>query len=172
MNPTWLMSAISCILRHDLSTQLENLIKNDDLSRSEIGAASTLQFPVIAAKAANLLWRKGRKTKHAEEGILRCAGGHNLKVPLFDFLQELLIQFKVFVRINLNIDIKFGGRQLMLEHHTFNVMDGPTDQRFLFLLSLPGDDKPGTDIWSYNKKEIWKETLCHSIFFATVFLQA
>jgi len=162
LNPAWLMSAISCILRHDLSTELEKWIKNDSLSRSEIGAASQ---GIITATAANLLWRKGAQTKNAEGRILECAGATNLKVCLFDFLQELLIKFKIFVPINLNIDLEFGGKGFKLEHHISDAMDDSTKQRYLFLPSLIAKEKLRDDIWNYKRTATWKDILCHSILF-------
>lgn len=163
LNPRWLMSAISCILRHDLSNQLEKLVKKDKLRSSEtFGTAGQHHFPVISAKAADLLWREGGKTKHAEGRISESVGEDNVQVLLFDFLQELLIQFRVFVPINLNIDIEFGGKGLQLDNLMADSKDNSPNPRFYFLPSLLSQNKPSDDVWDYKNNEIWKETVCHS----------
>jgi len=164
LNPRWLMSAISCILRHDLSNQLEKLVKKNLLRRNEtFGAAGQHQFPVISAKSADLLWRECGKTKHAEGRILESVGEDDVQVLLFDFLQELLIQFKVFVPINLHIDIEFGGKGLQLDSLLADSTYDFPNPRFFFLPSLLGQNEPSGNIWDYKNNETRKETVCHSM---------
>jgi len=165
LNPRWLMSAISCILRHDLDEKLKKLIEMGKLSRTEVyGVVGQHQFPGITAKAANMLWKERGSTKNAEGRILEYAGSNRPTKGLFEFLQELFIQFKIFVPIDLNTDIEFHAKGFKLELPKADLIRDSTKHCFFFLPSLLGQDEPiDGAMWEYKNNETWKETVCHSI---------
>eukprot|EP00555_Chaetoceros_dichaeta_P012218 CAMPEP_0198264196 /NCGR_PEP_ID=MMETSP1447-20131203/14938_1 /TAXON_ID=420782 /ORGANISM="Chaetoceros dichaeta, Strain CCMP1751" /LENGTH=1385 /DNA_ID=CAMNT_0043953057 /DNA_START=109 /DNA_END=4263 /DNA_ORIENTATION=+ len=165
LNPRWLMSAISSIVRHDLNDQLDKVIRKGKLSRAEIyGVVGQHQFPGITAKAANLLWKEKASTKNAEGRILEYTGSDRPTTGLFEFLQELFIQFKIFVPIDLNKNIEFHAKGLKLELPKADLICDPTKRSFFFLPSLLGEGEPiDGAMWEYKNNESWKDTVCHSI---------
>mmetsp|Transcript_9986 Transcript_9986/g.20594 ORF Transcript_9986/g.20594 Transcript_9986/m.20594 type:complete len:1705 (+) Transcript_9986:253-5367(+) len=181
LNPRWLVAAVACILRHDLTREIYELRRvlrrtdNSDHSEGgsfrEVGHLQTdVNYPVITAHDACLLWQAKRFTKKAAERALEYS--NNRSVTPFDFLQRLLIRFGVFVPIDLSIDKAcLGGRdysryseQLEYPEVASNIVAEAQAPKHFFLPSLLGPGEP-SEIWTFKTVESWKTTICHSILF-------
>jgi len=107
----------------------------------------------------------------------------NTDLKTFDFLQLLLIRFRIFVPFDLGIEKAFlGGKEY--SHKSSNETSEVTEQisydrrpsssgasgadslrpTYFFLPSLLGPGEP-IEIWTYKNAEAWKTTLCHSVLF-------
>lgn len=179
LNPRWLVAAVACILRHDLSRELietkrnlrnvEHLIGEEDSSYSfhdEDLLTTDVSYPVITSQDTILLWQTKRFTKKAAERALQYA---SKKVDPFDFLQTLLIKFGVFVPIDLSVQKAYlGGRDYSIgditSHPKEIVLDGVQSPKYFFLPSLLGPGEP-SDIWTYKTSDSWKVVVSHSILF-------
>ena len=64
LNPRWLVAAVACILRHDLSTELYEVrraLRNSDSLDDGVASPVTqlrtdVNYPVISASDAYMLW--------------------------------------------------------------------------------------------------------------------
>jgi len=176
LNPRWLMHAITCILRLDLPGAISKEVQNGNLPPNEIFSTRNQHYwPMITAKAAELFWNKAKYIKKAAERIRESATKRMLinselemnferEKDLFYFLQNLLIEFRVFVPIDVNIDIEFDGKGLQRQMECSNKdLAAP---RCFFLPSLLGQDKASdSSVWEYKNIESWKKTVCHSLLF-------
>lgn len=183
LNPRWLVAAVACILRHDLDREIKETRRlaavgnpthlQDGTSFSD----AQLNCPVITAEDACLLWQAKRITRKAAERAQEHS--NNMTMTPFEFLQNLLIRFGVFVPIDLTIEKAFlGGKEYA--HFSDSLTHGrggdetPTEIRielpagdsskFFFLPSLLGPCEP-SDAWTYKSSDSWKTTLCHSVLF-------
>ena len=184
LNPRWLVAAVACILRHDLTTEIyearralrsaDHLEGNESLSNGEssFDLVTDVNYPVITARDACLLWKNKRFTKKAAERALQYS--NNKSVSPYDFLERLLVRFGVFVPIDLSICRYLGGREYSnySEYSAYQATssvyanESVTVPKFFFLPSLLG---PGgsniSDIWTFKTVESWKTTICHSVLF-------
>ena len=181
LNPRWLVAAVACILRHDLSRELietkrnlrdvEHLIGEEDSSYSfhdDDLLATDVSYPVITSQDTKLLWQAKRFTKKAAERALQYS---NKKVDPFDFLQRLLIKFGVFVPVDLSVEKAFlGGRDYSVSDVTSHLEEfvlsavAVQSPKYFFLPSLLGPGEP-SDIWTYKTSDSWKAVISHSILF-------
>lgn len=183
LNPRWLVAAVACILRHDLNREIsetrrvfnkKKLVSWDSntLNGEDFSGAAHLNCPVVTAEDACLLWQAKKIISKAAERALQYS--NNMTMSPFDFLQRLLIRFRVFVPIDLDIEkAVLGGREFGPRGEAIEVDEGSThelnamtedDARFFFLPSLLGPGEPG-EVWSYKNSDSWKTTICHSILF-------
>jgi len=183
LNPRWLVAAVACILRHDLNREInetrrvfnkKKLVSWDSstLNGEDFSGAAHLNCPVVTAEDACLLWQAKKIINKAAERALQYS--NNMTMSPFDFLQRLLIRFRVFVPIDLDIEkAVLGGREFGPRGEAIEVDEGSThelnamtedDARFFFLPSLLGPGEPG-EVWSYKNSDSWKTTICHSILF-------
>uniref|UniRef100_A0A7S1CU18 Uncharacterized protein n=1 Tax=Skeletonema marinoi TaxID=267567 RepID=A0A7S1CU18_9STRA len=179
LNPRWLVAAVACILRHDLSRELietkrnlrnvEHLIGDEDSSYSfhdEELLATDVSYPVITSQDTIMLWQAKRFTKKAAERALQYS---SKKVDPFDFLQRLLIKFGVFVPIDLSVEKAYlGGRDFSISDITSHpkeiLINAVQSPKYFFLPSLLGPGEP-SDIWTYKTSDAWKVVISHSILF-------
>eukprot|EP00986_Skeletonema_menzelii_P005328 scaffold1919_cov158-Skeletonema_menzelii.AAC.3 len=179
LNPRWLVAAVACILRHDLSRELietkrnlrdvEHLIGEEDSSYSlhdEEVLTTDVSYPVITSQDTRMLWQAKRFTKKAAERALQYS---SKKVDPFGFLQSLLIKFGVFVPIDLNVKKAYlGGRDYsnsdINSHSNEIVLTAVQSPKYFFLPSLLGPGEPN-DIWTYKTSDSWKVVISHSILF-------
>ena len=185
LNPRWLVAAVACILRHDLTREIYEVRRSlrhteypEGLDNVSLGGESynemelktDVNYPVITAQDACLLWEAKRFTKKAAERALQYS--NNRSVTPFDFLQRLLVRFGVFVPIDLSIEKAcLGGRDYSryCEYSEYpevatNMVKASQAPKFFFLPSLLGPGEP-SEIWTYKTVESWKTTICHSILF-------
>ena len=183
LNPRWLVAAVACILRHDLNRAInetrrvfnkKKLVSWDSstLNGEDFSGAAHLNCPVVTAEDACLLWQAKKIINKAAERALQYS--NNMTMSPFDFLQRLLIRFRVFVPIDLDIEkAVLGGREFGPRGEAIEVDEGSThelnaltedDARFFFLPSLLGPGEPG-EVWSYKNSDSWKTTICHAILF-------
>lgn len=186
LNPRWLVAAVACILRHDLTTEIYEVrraLRNAghlegseslsmDGSSQEIELKTDVNYPVITARDACLLWQNKKFTKKAAERALQYS--NNKSVSPYDFLERLLIRFGVFVPIDLSIKTTLGGRDYSRysEYPDYpaiasdNAAEAEQMRKFFFLPSLLGPGESNiSDIWTFKTAESWKTTICHSILF-------
>jgi GTPase SAR1 family protein len=190
LNPRWLMDAVSCILRHDLSnkiseTRRETLRELSESSRPIIESSRPDSFrnaesncPLITSEDACMLWDARKHTKKAVERIKE--NSINEREEPYMFLQRLLTRFRVFVPIDLTIEkTQFGGTiYSLIENESAGVKEatdkpGGNIARFFFLPSLLGSEEPGDHIWTYRTSnadgwmrtsDAWKICICHSLY--------
>lgn len=178
LNPRWLVAAVACILRHDLDREIKETRRqasassSKQLTHSRNFYETTLNCPVITAEDACLLWQAKRITKKAAERAQEYS--NSMVMTPFEFLQQLLIRFGVFVPIDLTIEKAFlGGTEFVHLHENHD--DGMPNEvapgvsngdnaKFFFLPSLLGPCEP-SDAWTYKSTDSWKTTLCHSVLF-------
>ena len=181
LNPRWLVAAVACILRHDLDREIKETRRVAftggirHLNHATSFSDAHLNCPVITAEDACLLWQAKRITKKAAERAQEYS--NNITITTFEFLQQLLIRFGVFVPIDLSIEKAFlGGKEYAhlvesMQHHDSG--GPPPDSvaipfnesaKFFFLPSLLGPCEP-SDAWTYKSTDSWKTTLCHSVLF-------
>ena len=182
LNPRWLVAAVACILRHDLTTEIyevrrairnaDNLEGNESLSMDgESELKTDVNYPVITAHDACLLWQNKKFTKKAAERALQYS--NNRSVSPYDFLERLLVRFGVFVPIDLSICRYLGGKDYSNSEYpdyqasiSANTIETAQAHKFFFLPSLLGPGDPNiSDIWTFKTVESWKTTICHSMLF-------
>ncbi|KAL7549708.1 hypothetical protein ACHAWF_012972 [Thalassiosira exigua] len=182
LNPRWLVAAVACILRHDLTTEVYEVrraLRNAELaegseSLSMDGESSLdrelktdVNYPVITARDACLLWQNKKFTKKAAERALQYSNNPN--VSPYDFLERLLVRFGVFSPIDLSNKTCLGGKDYgrysdYPDYYPGSEVEAAQVPKFFFLPSLLGPGDP-SDIWTYKTVESWKTTICHSILF-------
>ena len=99
LNPRWLVAAIACILRHDLTREIYEVrrliaetkgsvqkVKADEISDV---VDTDLNYPVISSRDVFLLWQTKRFTQKAAVRALQYS--NNDKVTPFDFLVRILL---------------------------------------------------------------------------------
>jgi len=173
LNPRWLVTAVACILRHDLDREIRETrrsLSND--VKSDHFYNANLNCPVITADDACMLWQSKRFTRKAADRAQIYS--NNMAITPFNFLQRLLVRFGVFVPIDLTIEKAFLGGKEYARHIvdddkpaeiiTFNTEVSPQTPQFFFLPSLLGPGEPA-EAWTYKNTDSWKATLCHSILF-------
>lgn len=187
LNPRWLVAAVACILRHDLDREIQETKRSLSVQRHQAISYNSfneanMNCPVITSEDACMLWQARRLTRKAAERAEDCSLG--LKLKPFEFLQLLLVRFRVFIPIDLGIERAFLGGQ----EYSRNSLDVPPQQTpevtqlkhiyrtgvqnktdslqstYFFLPSLLGPGEP-SDAWTYKSTDSWKATLCHSILF-------
>ena len=93
LNPRWLVAAIACILRHDLTREIyevrrmlnETSNANQKMYKAFSETIDTdVNYPVISARDMYLLWETKRFTKKAAERAQQYS--NNKKITPFDFL--------------------------------------------------------------------------------------
>jgi len=187
LNPRWLVAAVACILRHDLDREIQETRRSLS-SKQHIGIKSNsfneanMNCPVITSEDACMLWQAKKLTRKAAERAEDCSPG--IKLRPFQFLQLLLVRFRVFIPIDLGIERAFlGGQEYSHKSSDVSSVQSPKvielDNRslvsgeniadslqstYFFLPSLLGPDEP-TEAWTYKSTDSWKATLCHSILF-------
>eukprot|EP00536_Pseudo-nitzschia_multiseries_P002966 jgi/Psemu1/184845/e_gw1.42.140.1 len=170
LNPKWLVQAVACILRHDLDYKIHNVrrslgIQYQTTPRPTFDEATT-NCPVISSDDAYMLWQYKQGTKKAVELVEEASVGTELKP--FDFLQLLLLRFRIFIPIDLGIDkavlggIEYSQKMSDIIPHQNAEMEYST---YFFLPSLLGELKDMTGAWSYRTVDAYKATLCHSFLF-------
>ena len=132
-----------------------------------------VNYPVITARDARLLWQQKKYTKKAAERALQYSD--NKHVSPFDFLEKLLVRFGVFVPIDLSISKTFlGGRDYSryCEYSEYPALASDNSNeivqvpKFFFLPSLLGPGDPNvSEIWTFKTVESWKTTICDTILF-------
>ena len=176
LNPRWLVTAVSCILRHDIDNAIlearrlhnksNHLMFDGSLISSEQFYDAHLNCPVITGEDACLLWQTKRITRKAVDRMLDHS--HQMTMKPFEFLQRLLIRFRVFVPIDLSIDkTQLGGRDFCCHMKDLNrdgIVESSRVSKFFFLPSLLGPGEP-SEVWTYKTNTSWKTTVCHSILF-------
>ena len=181
LNPRWLVAAVACILRHDLDREIKETRRTLDNVQQQAVSSNTfneanMNCPVITAEDACMLWQAKRFTKKAAQRAEEYSS--EMKLKPFEFLQLLLVRFRVFIPIDLCIEKAFLGgkeysRQSLDESQTPDIIttggsasDGKDSLQstYFFLPSLLGPGEP-TEAWTYKSTDSWKATLCHSILF-------
>lgn len=186
LNPRWLVAAVACILRHDLDQMIQYTKRSSGQGHTSISSNSfdeaNMNCPVITSEDACMLWRANKLTKKAAERAEESSAGIMLKP--FEFLQLLLIRFRVFIPIDLGIERAFlGGTEYarktldtsLSQTSALNTLDYRSSSEvqdisktlrstYFFLPSLLGPGEP-TEAWTYKSTDSWKATLCHSILF-------
>ena len=128
-----------------------------------------VNYPVITAHDAWLLWQNKKFTKKAAERALQYADDKTISP--YDFLERLLVRFGVFVPIDVGICRYLGGKDCneIFDKQTFasvNKQEKSQSPKHFFLPSLLGPGDPNvSDIWTYKTIESWKTTICHSLLF-------
>lgn len=96
VNPRWLVAAVACILRHDLTREIYEVkrmiqttpgIDLNSLPRDEFSDVldtADVNYPVISNRDMFLLWETKRFTKKAADRAIKYS--NNTKVTPFDFL--------------------------------------------------------------------------------------
>jgi hypothetical protein len=185
LNPRWLVAAVACILRHDLSTEIyevrralqnvDHLVISDCLAMDgenslEMEQTIDVNYPVITANDAWLLWQNQKFTKKAAERALQYSDERSLSP--YDFLERLLVRFGVFVPIDVSICRYLGGKDCYNEvsgnqaDPPINAVGAAHSPKYFFLPSLLGPGDPNvSDIWTFKTVESWKTTICHSLLF-------
>ena len=176
LNPRWLVAAVACILRHDLTTEIYEVRRaalrdtTDYLEGTEslsidgesLELVTDVNYPVITARDACLLWQNKRFTRKAADRALQYS--NNGSVSPYDFLEKLLVRFGVFVPIDLSKCRYLGGRDYS-HYSEYSDSQAATSPHF-FLPSLLGPGESNiSDIWTFKTVESWKTTVCHSILF-------
>ena len=183
LNPRWLVAAVACILRHDLTTEIYEVrraLRNaehegESLSNSlDVELKTDVNYPVITARDACLLWQNKRFTKKAADRALQYSADGSISP--YDFLERLLVRFGVFVPIDLSMDkALLGGRDY--SHYqdypdyyptvaSDSVSGASQTPKFFFLPSLLGPGESNiNDIWTFKTVESWKTTICHTMLF-------
>lgn len=186
LNPRWLVAAVACILRHDLDREIQETKRSLSVQRHRVIGPNTfneanMNCPVITSEDACMLWQAKRLTRKAAERAEESSSG--IKLKPFEFLQLLLVKFRVFIPIDLGIERAFlGGKEYsrklsdtpppetqvtQLNHRSYpsgeNVADS-LQSTYFFLPSLLGPGE-ATEAWTYKSTDSWKATLCHSILF-------
>ena len=160
LNPRWLVAAVACILRQDLSREIREVRRSSLAKVPERTFYETHQnCPVIAADDVLLLWQEKKFTKKAAERA-QCSRQPN--ISLFGFLQQILVRFRVFVPIDSTPEMSLRGSA-----HTGIQADAQpriSSQRLYFLPSLLCPGKPA-ETWTYKNTDSGKTTLCHSCLF-------
>lgn len=183
LNPRWLVAAVACILRHDLDREIQEtrrtLSIQQQTSRSNSFYEANMNCPVITSEDACMLWHTKRFTKKAAERAAEFS--NDMQLNPFEFLQLLLVRFRVFIPIDLGIDKAFlGGKEysqrpqddssnqdVILTGGSPSGEESSLRSTYFFLPSLLGPGEP-TEAWTYKSTDSWKATLCHSIFFPEV----
>ena len=184
LNPRWLVAAVACILRHDLDREIQETRRSLSVQRQTAISSNSfneanMNCPVITSEDACMLWQAKRLTRKAAERAEDSSFG--IKLKPFEFLQLLLVRFRVFIPIDLGIERAFlGGKEYSHTHtpldmpplqtpdiitlnHNENIADS-LQSTYFFLPSLLGPGEP-TDSWTYKSTDSWKATLCHSVLF-------
>ena len=181
LNPRWLVAAVACILRHDLSTEIyevrralhiadhqmtsDSIIVNAE-NPLEMEQTTDVNYPVITAHDAWLLWQNKKFTKKAAERALQYADDKSISP--YDFLERLLVRFGVFVPIDINICRYMAGKDYCSEVSVKSINKQIENHapKYFFLPSLlgPGDANV-SDIWTFKTIDSWKTTICHSLLF-------
>lgn len=188
LQPEWLVTAIACVLRHDLAREIAEarrqlgVRRNDSqLPRSSSFDPSQVDCPLIRADDACLLWQAKPWTKEAAERAQEHS--RNLMLTPYEFLQLLLVHFGVFVPIDMSIDkVLLGGKvynrppkistttsgrdksteiQSKTSPYPFKVAKSD----FFFLPSLLMGPNDHSEPWEYSCLDSGEITLCHSILF-------
>jgi len=182
LNPRWLVAAVACILRHDLSREINEtrrLLNKKQLVGWESNTldgdnfyVAHLNCPVVTAEDACMLWQAKKIINKAAERALQYS--NSMTMSPFDFLQRLLIRFRVLIPIDLDIEkAMLGGKEygrsgevIEVDETTSVELNAMTedDARFFFLPSLLGPGEP-SEVWSYKNSDSWKTTIAHSILF-------
>lgn len=186
LNPRWLVAAIACVLRHDLTREIYEMRRLIRQTEGDSGSGSlhnlnTMEFsemlqtdvnyPVISSSDMYLLWETKRFTRKAAERALQYS--NNKSVTPFDFLQRVLVKFAIIVPVDVTIDRAcIGGKDYAHftgeYSETFPPDSDSPDQdnapRFFFLPSLLGPEEPH-EMWTFKTAESWKTTLCHALIF-------
>jgi len=159
LNPSWLVQAVACILRHDLNKNIQ--ARGMALFHDH----QTSNCPVITSEYACMLWQEQKVTREVAK-----------------FLQLLLIRFKVFMPIDLAIGkAVLGGEEfsqksfhvepqqtsevITLETKTSSADQNRLQSTYFFLPSLLGAGEPSEGTWTYKNIDAWRTTLCHSVLF-------
>ncbi len=177
LNPRWLVAAVACILRHDLDREIQYTRRSlavqghSSISSNSFDEAN-MNCPVITSEDACMLWRAKKVTRKAAERAEESSAG--IKLKPFEFLQLLLVRFRVFIPIDLGIERAFlGGTEYARKYVSQASEESiPSEQNiaetlqstYFFLPSLLGPGEP-TEAWTYKSTDSWKATLCHSILF-------
>lgn len=136
----------------------------------EMEQTTDVNYPVITAHDAWLLWQNKKFTKKAAERALQYADGKSISP--YDFLERLLVRFGVFVPIDVSICRYLGGKDYSNELSgnqavsSINRHEESLTPKYFFLPSLLGPGDPNvSDIWTFKTIESWKTTICHSLLF-------
>ena len=105
-----------------------------------------------------------RKKNHKEVVKMKQSHSGTRDVSPYDFLQNLLTRFCVFVPIELQekTTTKFDDKEY--KNHD-------TTSKSFFLPSLLEDKEPDSNFFRYKQRntQVWKRTLCHSWLFSECF---
>lgn len=99
LNPRWLVAAVACILRHDLTREIHEVRRLLRQTGNDSGSVTQsfnpvevfemlktdVNYPVISSQDVRLLWETKRFTKKAAERALQYS--NNRSVTPFEFLQ-------------------------------------------------------------------------------------
>jgi len=159
-------------LRNANQSEGEESLSMDEEKSLDIRLKTDVNYPVITAHDAYLLWQSKKFAKKAAERALQFS--NNRSVSPYDFLERLLVRFGVFVPIDISICRHMGGtdynRYCEFVDHQAVAIDDASDPflapKFFFLPSLLGPGDPTvSDIWTFKTIESWKSTICHSLLF-------
>jgi len=180
LNPRWLVSAVACILRHDLDQEIRetrhllnqeanNALEHAAFNRGLSFNDANLNCPIITSEDACMLWQAKKFTKKAAQRAEEYS--NNMTMRPFQFLEVLLTKFGVFVPIDLGIEKAFlGGKEYarqigvgdeIVVNQTSDTLESG---KFFFLPSLLGPGE-ASEAWTYKSSDSWKGTLCHTVLF-------
>ncbi|VEU35608.1 unnamed protein product [Pseudo-nitzschia multistriata] len=187
LNPKWLVKAVACILCHNLDQKIEETrrslsMKQEIITRPNSFNEAHMTCPVITSNDVCMLWQAQKSTREAAERLEDESAG--IKLKPFQFLQLLLVRFRVFIPIDLGIEKAILGRidysqksnkaaQTTPEAITRGAISSPGNQSakdvwqstYFFLPSLLGPGEPTEETWTYKSSDSWIATLCHSVMF-------
>lgn len=167
----WLVSAMSCIFRHDLKREVAETRRfmNVQLMYSGKGDSkdddSTVSFlsdhsncPHLSSKDCRMLWQSMNFMRVAADNAQ--PSDATCSTSLFDYLELLFVRSGMFVPLSLPRSV-LDEKGLVAQPST----DGQANRMQSYLLpSLFAAEEP-TDIWTYKSNDSWKSTLCHTWLF-------
>lgn len=172
INPKWLVLALKCVMRHDLSQHLQGVksgrasaSKWETFGRADSFFNSAVRCPILRDSDARLLWASNSKLFKSASRAVQGATSDQLSADAFSFLEKLLVYFGVFVPIDLmkpNVELsnELYSRPLVHENDPSSV--------FYFLPSqLKPRERPRREIDedTFKTTDEKKVCLCHTWLF-------
>jgi Leucine-rich repeat (LRR) protein/GTPase SAR1 family protein len=183
LNPKWLMLACKSIMRHDLQNALRKLNLGEDKKR---GLYFDNGCPVVSKDEVLELWNKAESHDGDRNNVFltstkKClnmlkeegAANENCDGSPFLFLTKLLVNFNVFVPVDLSgsSEVVLGGERIRLvsenpasESSGSNGGDESSSPSMFFLPSLLNSTQPpeGSRLFEIRCEEDWQVTLSQS----------
>lgn len=195
LNPKWLALAIGCILRHDLTEEinLQRILnqRSEESPWQDVGRggsnfhAANKNVPVITVDDACMLWKAKKRIVKAAEPF-----SDDSSISPYEFLINLLVHFDILVPIDLKMEAavfgghdysahspydystntlevpsQYGGQQSSEANNFSSTTKSMNESKMFFVPSLLGQARPPENLWTYKCNEAWKTCLCQSWYF-------